>query len=390
VDYGNNIGGHELSAPTFGPGTNYFPNMNEYGIKDSLAGWYRIIILSGHLRTNQWIDEADARLLREWWIAPTGVDGGDRCVFSSSNDFFNSLLNGGAGIAGPQKDSLATSVFGVGAAAAAWDGTLTKFQPTMDDRFVGGGPGLGAPGGFTYLVDGGCPIPKRSDGLTRAVVAGTADATVYPGSTQAAAVLNMQDRDSVPDHDRNKALGYAYSIQFIRQGGENLVDTRAQVLYKFLTSCRGPRSTADTTACWPCPSDANKYGNWAVLSGFQTGIYGPLYPIQNSTLALSSVEDRSSIPAANRLQGNFPNPFNPETIIRFISTRAGHVELRIFDVAGRLVQTISKDVGQGVNEVRWNGQSSDGRNLASGVYFVKMKYPDGAEGSNGLKIAIVR
>jgi len=43
-----------------------------------------------------------------------------------------------------------------------------------------------------------------------------------------------------------------------------------------------------------------------------------------------------------------------------------------------------------VNEVRWNGKSSDGRDLASGVYFVKVKYPDGTESLNGLKIAIVR
>jgi hypothetical protein len=185
-------------------------------------------------------------------------------------------------------------------------------------------------------------------------------------------------------------LGYGFSIQFIRQGGENLLDNRAQVLYKFLTSCRGPRTVSDTASCWPCPTDANKYGNWAVLSGFQTSTYGPLYAIQNGNLAAAGVGPVASAPALNRIQGNFPNPFNPQTAIRFSSARAGKVDVRIFDVAGRLVQTLSKNATQGVNEVRWNGQSSDGKNLASGVYFVKVKYPDGTESLNGLKIAIVR
>ena len=105
---------------------------------------------------------------------------------------------------------------------------------------------------------------------------------------------------------------------------------------------------------------------------------------------MTAVDPVVSAPAANRLQGNFPNPFNPQTAIRFSSAKAGRVDVRIFDVAGRLVQTISRNATQGVNEVRWNGQSSEGRNLASGVYFVKVKYPDGSESLNGLKIAIVR
>src|SRR5204863_3429900 len=97
TDYGNNIGGHEFSAPAFGPGTSYFPNMFEYAIGESLAAWYRIVILSGHLRTDPWISESDAKLLYAWWTTPTGTDGGDRCLFASGNDFFNSLLNGGPG-----------------------------------------------------------------------------------------------------------------------------------------------------------------------------------------------------------------------------------------------------------------------------------------------------
>jgi len=138
-------------------------------------------------------------------------------------------------------------------------------------------------------------------------------------------------------------------------------------------------------------SQENKYGNWNTQTGYNQGTYGPLYKVQDHTKVLSGVGPGEGAPSfANRLDRNFPNPFNPETAIRFSSARAGRVDVRIFNVAGRLVQTISKNVTQGVNEVRWNGKSSDGANLASGVYFVKVKYPDGSESPNGLKVAIVR
>ncbi len=391
---GGHIGGHELAGTRAGRQSNYFPNMEEYGIKDSLAGWYRIMIESSHTSTTVIDEESDAKLLKQWWDSPTGsTDGGDRCFFTSGDDYFATMLATG-GVPHPNDIALSQTVFGVATVANQWNGGGSVIFPTIKDLFAdpAAGPALGS-GTYTYQIDGGCPAPNRFDALTKIGSAEAQNSATYPtflSVTNVAGVSYMTERDVLTDHDRNKALAYGFSIQFIRQGGENLLDNRAQVLYKFLTSCRGPRTVSDTTACWPCPTDANKYGNWATLAGFQIGTYGPLYAIQNGNLAAAGVGETASAPAANRLQGNFPNPFNPQTAIRFSSARAGKVDVRIFDVAGRLVQTISKNVTQGVNEVRWNGTSSDGRNLASGVYFVKVKYPDGTESLNGLKIAIVR
>jgi hypothetical protein len=394
LEEGGHVGGHEFAGTRAGRASNYFPNMDEYGIKDSLAGWYRIMIESSHTATSVVDEESDSKLIKQWWESPTpGTDGGDRCIFASGDDYFTALLVVG-GVPHPNEGALASSVFGVAAAANQWNGGGSIVFPTIKDLFAdpAAGPALGS-GTYTYQVDGGCPAPNRFDALTKVGIAEAQNSATYPtfaSVTNVAAVANMSERDVVTDHDRSKALGYGFSIQFIRQGGENLLDNRAQVLYKFLTSCRGPRTLADTAACWPCPTDANKYGNWAVLSGFNTSAFGPLYAIQNGNLAAAGVGPVASAPALNRIQGNFPNPFNPQTAIRFSSARAGRVDVRIFDVAGRLVQTISKNATQGVNEVRWNGQSSEGKSLASGVYFVKVKYPDGTESLNGLKIAIVR
>jgi|GEM_PF-1752459 len=399
LEEGGHIGGHEFAGTRAGRLSNYFPNMDEYSIKDSLSGWYRIMIESSHTSTTVVDEETDSKLIKQWWETSTpGTDGGDRCIFASGDDYFSALLAVG-GAPHPNENSLATNVFGVASVANQWNGggAVPPVQfPLIRDMFAdpAAGPALGVAGNYSYQVDGGCPAPNRFDALTKIGPAEAQNSALYPtisGVTNVAGVSYMTERDALNDHDRNKALSYGFSIQFIRQGGENLLDNRAQVLYKFLTSCRGPRTTADTTACWPCPTDANKYGNWAVLAGFQTGTYGPLYAIQNGNLAAASVGPVAGAPPAlNRLERNFPNPFNPATIIRFSSARAGRADVRIFDVAGRLVQTITKNATQGINEVHWNGKSSEGRDLASGVYFVKVKYGDGSESLNGLKIAIVR
>ena len=396
LEEGGHIGGHEFFGTRAGRLSNYFPNMDEYAIKALLASSYRIMIESSHTSTSVVDEESDSKLIKQWWLSDTGVDGGDRCIFASGDDFFSALLAVG-GVPHPNEGDMARDVFGVAQAANQWNGGASVQFPAVTDLFADplSGPGLGGtPGGYKYIVDGGCPAPNRFDALTK-VGAGTANSATYPtfaSVTNVAGVSNMIAAfdQGAQDHDRNKALGYGFSIQFIRQGGNNLVDTRAQVLYKFLTSCRGPRTATDTASCWPCPTPANKYGNWATLTGFQQSTFGPLYALQDNTKVLSSVDPIAGAPGVNRLQGNFPNPFNPETAIRFSSARAGRVDVRIFNVAGRLVQTISKNVTQGVNEVRWNGKSSDGANLASGVYFVKVKYPDGTESTNGLKVAIVR
>jgi len=398
LEEGGHIGGHEFAGTRAGRLSNYFPNMDEYGIKDSLAGWYRIMIESSHTSTTVVDEESDSKLIKQWWDAATpGTDGGDRCLFASGDDYFTALLAVG-GVPHPNENALATNVFGVAAAANQWNGagaaSVGPF-PTIRDLFAdpAAGPALGVAGNYSYQVDGGCPAPNRFDALTKIGSTEAQNSALYPvfaSVTNVAGVSYMTEHDNITDHDRNKALGYGFSIQFIRQGGENLLDNRAQVLYKFLASCRGPRTVTDTASCWPCPTDANKYGNWAVLSGFQAGTYGPLYAIQNGNLAAAGVGPVASAPGLNRIQGNFPNPFNPETAIRYTSAKSGRVDVRIFDVAGRLVQTISRNAVQGVNEVRWNGKSNDGRDLASGVYFVKVKYPDGTESLNGLKIAIVR
>ncbi len=75
----------------------------------------------------------------------------------------------------------------------------------------------------------------------------------------------------------------------------------------------------------------------------------------------------------NRLQQNFPNPFNPTATIRFEIARPQHVRLNIYDIRGRLVRTLVDELRQANSyEVVWDGTNNRGGAVASGVYFYRM------------------
>jgi len=83
-----------------------------------------------------------------------------------------------------------------------------------------------------------------------------------------------------------------------------------------------------------------------------------------------SMPVKVTIPNASvDLLPNTPNPFNPETTIRFVVPEKMRVTISVHDVAGRVVATLVDDVREpGVNSITWNAQG-----LASGVYFAKLR-----------------
>jgi parallel beta-helix repeat protein len=85
---------------------------------------------------------------------------------------------------------------------------------------------------------------------------------------------------------------------------------------------------------------------------------------------LSPVPGGGAVPLAFRVDQNFPNPFNPQTTIRFELPKAAPTRVTIFDVAGRHVKTIvDEEMAARVHEVTWSGDDDKGRQVAAGVYF---------------------
>ncbi|HET6349834.1 MAG TPA: FG-GAP-like repeat-containing protein [Candidatus Krumholzibacteria bacterium] len=92
-------------------------------------------------------------------------------------------------------------------------------------------------------------------------------------------------------------------------------------------------------------------------------------------LAPTGVATDDHLPKEYALYENFPNPFNPTTTIRFDLPAPGKVQLDIFDVTGRLVKRLIRDVpySRGRFEVHWNGENESGNTVASGVYFYRIR-----------------
>jgi hypothetical protein len=101
----------------------------------------------------------------------------------------------------------------------------------------------------------------------------------------------------------------------------------------------------------------------SALVGAQGGGTAPLTSIKKSGGSLAS-----GSPLTFGLEQNFPNPFNPSTIILFAIPQTEHVTLKVYDLLGREVATL-------VNEARTAGNHEaffDASNLASGVYIYRL------------------
>jgi hypothetical protein len=79
--------------------------------------------------------------------------------------------------------------------------------------------------------------------------------------------------------------------------------------------------------------------------------------------------------AKSWLAQNSPNPFNSgcRTTIDYSVENGGAVKLRIMDVAGRLVRTITQEAVPGENRVTWDGTDQNGNRVPGGVYFYEIE-----------------
>jgi len=100
---------------------------------------------------------------------------------------------------------------------------------------------------------------------------------------------------------------------------------------------------------------------------------------ENACYAATAVEDDPAAQAPrfqSQLFQNSPNPFNPETDIRYSVAKAGPVTIDIFNVSGARVRTlVERTHNPGVYTVRWNGTDDAGRHVSSGVYFYQLRTP---------------
>ncbi len=81
-----------------------------------------------------------------------------------------------------------------------------------------------------------------------------------------------------------------------------------------------------------------------------------------------------------QLYANYPNPFNPETNIKYSMAKAGSANLTIYNIKGQKVKTLINDhVESGEHSIIWNGKDEKDSDVSSGVYFYRLKTADGVQ-----------
>jgi len=116
----------------------------------------------------------------------------------------------------------------------------------------------------------------------------------------------------------------------------------------------------------PFTLTATNPGNYIVNAGKS----GPLrWDSASVNIVITGVSSNSSNPTSFMLYNNYPNPFNPTTIIKYSIPEVSFTSLIIYNELGKEVSTlINETKSAGTYEVEFNAS-----NLSSGVYYYKLQ-----------------
>ena len=81
-----------------------------------------------------------------------------------------------------------------------------------------------------------------------------------------------------------------------------------------------------------------------------------------------------SLPKEFTLHSNYPNPFNPSTVISYDLSRETAVKLNVYDMKGRRINALVNQVqSAGRHHVRWNAKDARGNGISAGVYLYRLE-----------------
>jgi len=93
--------------------------------------------------------------------------------------------------------------------------------------------------------------------------------------------------------------------------------------------------------------------------------------------SLASVEDIPDLPSQFRLSHNYPNPFNPTTLINYSLPNQSNVTITVYDMLGRKVHDlISYKQIAGNHTIEWNGRDNLDNLVSAGIYFYQIQAGD--------------
>ena len=130
---------------------------------------------------------------------------------------------------------------------------------------------------------------------------------------------------------------------------------------------------------WNAPEESSEtvtFSASGLATGGSSGYNGDrVYTIQVE-IQPQSVGNLSNDPLLSfNLSGNYPNPFNGETIISYAIPKNGFVNISIFNVAGQFITSLVDDYQLlGEKKVFWDTKDAKGNYVPSGVYYYVVSY----------------
>lgn len=112
-----------------------------------------------------------------------------------------------------------------------------------------------------------------------------------------------------------------------------------------------------------------------------------------ATKVINGINIENEIPTSFELFQNYPNPFNPSTKIKFSVPTQSNIDVTIFDVLGRKINTlVSENMRPGVYSIEWNGLNYQNSSVSSGIYYCRMNAIDenGASYTQTLKLLLMK
>ena len=116
------------------------------------------------------------------------------------------------------------------------------------------------------------------------------------------------------------------------------------------------------------------------ITGISDYTYGAfkLEPRDDDDIDLIGVgADSNQISNNKILLYNYPNPFNPSTTIYLTAEHTENAKLFIYNIKGQTIKTlIDKNIPAEEHSVVWDGKDDNGKSVASGIYFYRLKVGD--------------
>lgn len=117
-------------------------------------------------------------------------------------------------------------------------------------------------------------------------------------------------------------------------------------------------------------------GRWTlVIDDVASGDVGTLLSWEIQVTEAEAAEDPAwqTLTPQLALLGNYPNPFNSATQIRYMVPQSGMTTLTLFNVLGQEILTLVEGVQiAGTHQVMWNGRDQFGRDVTSGLYLIRL------------------